>query len=220
MTSPYATYFSVSSDGEVGTGWRNCKAGADGRCKHIAAACYFFLCSLQHQNVADGPPGPSPTDVAVYWQAHTSVPKSAPLHFEATVIVKHKPIRIGAVDTDAAEVLNPAHTSLAEHYKPFDGPRDQLFTSRDLRNLATELAATGDGSMVVDAIVSNNFQPVHDPATTVTVNHPYGSHSCAAPGIVHHDGPRVTLSTTLSPATSLTMTGHTAAMMLQSLLFP
>ena len=204
-SSPYSTYFSVAFDGDVCRGWCTCKAGADGKCKHVAAA-WYFLWSLQRQNVVEVPPDPSPTDVPAYWKARTSVPSSAPLHFEDIIIVKHKAVPVGSVDADAAEVLNPARTSVAEHYEPFDDPSDRLVTSGDLRKLVGELAATGEGSMVVDAIVSNNFQAVYDPAIITALDHPYHCKSKALvpPSMVHHEGPRVTLPTTsLSPATGL-----------------
>jgi len=132
-TSPYTTSFVLNADGGIGGGACNCKGGARGLCKHVAAL-WYRLWSLQKQNVAEIPADKSSTDVPAYWKERRD-PGTSTITFRNVTIVKHKHIAVGTSDADAAELLNPARPAHAESYQPFPNPVDSIVTTAQLRRL-------------------------------------------------------------------------------------
>jgi len=202
-SSPYWSSFYLKVDGSINAGVCDCKAGAGGVCKHVAAV-WYKLWSLQKKHILEVPEDTSVTDVPAYWLSR-SAPTTSGLPFRNIVIVKHRSIPFGVSDATAAALLNPGRTSRSELYQPFPRPQDRLVSSSDLRKLAAGLEEIGSGAMVVDAIAANEYRPHHDPAMLMELD--YADLTSTGPPVVTKRAAlpaRVQLpSTQLSPCPSM-----------------
>ena len=168
-SSPYVTSLYLTRTGCIESAYCNCKAGAGGLCKHVAAT-WYHLWGLQKKNVAEVPRDKAPTEVPAYWLSRMQ-PGSEGLPFRNIVVTKHREVSLGMDDESAMGLLNPSRPCWKDCYEPLPRPEDRVLTTATLQQLVDGLEEIGQGGMVVDGIESNDYRPSHNPSVLVQLDH-------------------------------------------------
>ena len=142
---------------EVDGAYCNCKAGANGYCKHAGAVLYTIL-DFVESGFQEIPPNKTCTEKPQEWhKPRTQTPKNAPVRFSDIFMIHHD--YDADKDNKTGERIQRKREKLAYTACPSYALK---VTSDQIYSFCSDLKANSDKSkpMLVDVLEGNDYEPV------------------------------------------------------------